>query len=72
MCLSTEKFEDFISEFLNRTFRMIETLATEMSDAVILTNEANSEDHETGLEMTSMLSAIVQQCSHPIFHVRHR
>jgi hypothetical protein len=48
---------------------MIDTLSTEMSDAVTLTNIANSEDQETGLELTSMISGIVQQCSNKIFHV---
>ena len=69
MCLSTEKFEDFITEFLNRTFQMIETLSTEMSDAVILTNKANSEDEEASQELTNMISGIVQQCSNKIFQV---
>ncbi len=44
---------------------MIDTLSTEMSDAVILTNKANSEDEE----LTSMISGIVQQCSNKIFQV---
>jgi len=48
---------------------MIDTLSTEMSDAVILTNEANSEDQEASQELTSMISGIVQQCSNKIFHV---
>ena len=49
---------------------MIETLSTEMSEAIILIHQANVEDQETGLELTSMLSGIVQQCSSKIFHVR--
>ena len=48
---------------------MIETLATEMSEAVLLLNEANSEDQETGLELTSMIYGILQQCSGKIFQV---
>ena len=48
---------------------MIDTLSTEMSDAVMLTHEANSEDQEAGQELTSMISGIVQQCSDKIFHV---
>ncbi|CAF0754546.1 unnamed protein product [Rotaria sp. Silwood1] len=69
VCLSTAKFEDFITEFLNRTFQMIDTLSTEMSDAVILTNEANSEDQAASQELTSMISGIVQQCSNKIFQM---
>ncbi len=48
---------------------MIDTLSTEMSDAVILTHETNSEDQEASQELTSMISGIVQQCSKKIFHV---
>ncbi|CAF4248416.1 unnamed protein product, partial [Rotaria sordida] len=48
---------------------MIDTLSTEMSDAVILTNEANSEDQEASQELTSMISGIVQQCSNKIFQM---
>jgi hypothetical protein len=48
---------------------MIDTLSTEMSDAVILTHKATSEDEEAGQELTSMISGIVQQCSNKIFHV---
>ncbi len=65
ICLSTSKFEDFISELLNRIFQLIDTLSTETSDALIITNE----DYEIGLELTSMISCIVQQCSKKIFHV---
>jgi hypothetical protein len=48
---------------------MIDTLSTEMSDAVVLTNKADSEDEETGVELVSLLSGIVQQCSSKIFQV---
>ena len=69
MCLSTAKFEDFVSEFLNRTFQMIDTLSTEMSDAVVVSTKINMEDHVTELALTSMMFGIVQQCSSKIFHV---
>ncbi|CAF1622524.1 unnamed protein product, partial [Adineta ricciae] len=69
VCLSTAKFEDFISEFLNRTFQMIDTVATEMSDAVMLTNETNSEDQEATQELTNMISGITEQCSDKIFQM---
>ena len=69
MCLSTAKFEDFITEFLNRTFQMIDTLSTEMSDAVVVISKINVEDHVTELAFTSMMFGIVQQCSRKIFHV---
>ena len=67
--MSTAKFEDFITEFLNRTFQMIDNLSTEMSDAVILIEETNSEDQETSQELSSVIFGIVQQCSTKIFHV---
>lgn len=69
VCLSTEKFEDFISELLNRTFQMIEQFSTEMSDALVITNDAETEDYQIAQELTSMISSIVQQCSKNIFHV---
>ncbi|CAF4504295.1 unnamed protein product, partial [Rotaria socialis] len=69
VCLSTAKFEDFVTEFLNRTFQMIDTLSTEMSDAVVLNHETNSEDQEASQELTSMISGIVQQCSKKIFQM---
>ncbi len=48
---------------------MIDTLSTEMSDAVVITHDSKMEDHQIGLELTSMISSIVQQCSKKIFHV---
>jgi hypothetical protein len=48
---------------------MIDTLSTEMSDAVMLTNAANSEDQVAEQELTSTRSGIVQQCSDKIFQV---
>jgi len=48
---------------------MIDTLSTEMSDALIITIDSKMEDYQIGLELTSMISCIVQQCSKKIFHV---
>jgi hypothetical protein len=48
---------------------MIDTLSTEISDALIITIDSKMEDHQIGLELTSMISCIVQQCSKNIFHV---
>ena len=67
--MSTAKFEDFITEFLNRTFQMIDNLSTEMSDAVVVSSKINVEDHVTELALTSMMFGIVQQCSTKIFNV---
>ncbi|CAF0736207.1 unnamed protein product [Didymodactylos carnosus] len=69
VCLSTAKFEDFIVEFLNRTFQMIDTLSTEMSEAVTVVMKVNMEDHITELALTSMMFGIVQQCSQKIFQL---
>ncbi|CAF3758140.1 unnamed protein product [Rotaria sp. Silwood1] len=69
VCLSTAKFEDFISELLNRIFQMIDTLSTEISDALIITIDSKIEDNQIGLELTSVISCIVQQCSKKIFHI---
>jgi hypothetical protein len=48
---------------------MIDTLSTEMSDAVIVISKINLEDHVTELALTSMMFGIVQQCSKKIFQV---
>ncbi|CAF4303396.1 unnamed protein product [Rotaria sp. Silwood2] len=69
VCLSTAKFEDFISELLNRIFQMIDTLSTEISDALIISIDSKMEDHQIGLELTSVVSCIVQQCSKKTFHI---
>jgi len=69
VCLSTSKFEDFISELLNRIFQMIDTLSTEISDSLTITIDLRMEEYQIGLELTSMISCIVQQCSKKIFHV---
>ncbi|UJR10196.1 hypothetical protein I4U23_014411 [Adineta vaga] len=69
VCLSTNKFEDFISEFLNRIFQMIDTLSIDIPDVVISTNNSKMEYHQIGLELTSVISAICQQCSSKIFQM---
>ena len=48
---------------------MIDTLSTEMSDAVVVISKINLEDHVTELAFTSMMFGIVQQCSNKIFQV---
>ncbi len=48
---------------------MIDTLSTEMSDAVVVISKINVEDHVTELAFTSMMFGIVQQCSNKIFQV---
>ncbi|CAF4197699.1 unnamed protein product [Rotaria sp. Silwood2] len=48
---------------------MIDTLSTEMSDALIIPIDSKMENHQIGLELTSVISCIVQQCSKQIFHM---
>jgi hypothetical protein len=48
---------------------MIDTLSTEISDALIITTDSKMEEYEIGFELTSMIASIVQQCSKKIFHV---
>ncbi|CAF1939925.1 unnamed protein product [Rotaria magnacalcarata] len=66
VCLSTAQFEDFIIEFLNRIFQMIDSLSTELSDGsvAITVNDDNTE-----IELTPVITGIVQQCSSKIFQV---
>ncbi|CAF3998522.1 unnamed protein product, partial [Adineta steineri] len=67
VCLSTSKFEDFINEFLNRIFHIIEISSAEISDAVTTDANDNKLDIDIQPKVTSILFNIVQQCSSPIF-----
>ncbi|CAF1230849.1 unnamed protein product [Adineta steineri] len=67
VCLSTSKFEDFINEFLNRIFHIIEISSAEISDAVTADANDNKLDIDIQPKVTSILFNIVQQCSSPIF-----
>lgn len=69
VCLSTSKFEDFISELLNRIFQMIETLSTEMPDAFLTAVNSKVEDNPIGVELTSIIASIVQQSDRKIFQM---
>ncbi len=70
MCLSTAKFEDFIIEFLNRIFQMIDILSADMSDTVEIHADIEIVDTAIKQKLTSILFNIVQQCSSKIFQVR--
>lgn len=48
---------------------MIETLSTEMSDALVITTNSKMEDHQIGVELTSIIACIVQQCDRKIFQM---
>lgn len=48
---------------------MIDTLSTETSDALLITNDSKMEDYEIYSELTIVISCIVQQCSEEIFQV---
>jgi hypothetical protein len=67
ICLSTIKFEDFIIQFLNRIFQMIEILSTDVSNDIPATSEVNLEENTIESKFISILSSIVQQCSDKIF-----
>ncbi|CAF2627525.1 unnamed protein product [Rotaria sp. Silwood2] len=69
VCLSTIQFENFISTFLNRVFRMIELLSTDISDAEMITDEVNNENRSIELLLQSILLNIVQQCSSKIYQL---
>jgi hypothetical protein len=70
VCLSTAKFEDFIIEFLNRIFQMIDILSADMSDTVEIHADIEIVDTAIKQKLTSILFNIVQQCSSKIFQVR--
>jgi len=69
VCLSTAKFKDFIIQFLNRIFQMIEILSTDMPDDAVIITEDNLEDSIIQSRITLILFDIVQQCSTKIFQV---
>jgi len=69
VCLSTARFEDFINEFLNRIFQMIDIISAEISDDVVTSTPDHIEDDTIELKLTSIMSSIVQQCSNKIFQV---
>ncbi|CAF2498545.1 unnamed protein product [Rotaria sp. Silwood2] len=68
-CLSIGAFEDFMSACLNRIFQMIDTLSTDISDTLAITIDSKVEDIQIELELTLIISCIVQQCSRRIFHI---
>ncbi|CAF1453615.1 unnamed protein product, partial [Adineta ricciae] len=66
VCLSTSKFEDFLTEFLSRCFQIIDHLSTIESDADTVTN---FDENNIVSDLTSVINAIVQQCSDKLFEV---
>ncbi|CAF3616295.1 unnamed protein product [Rotaria sordida] len=67
VCLSTANFEDFIVEFLNRIFQMIDVLSADMSDAVTNNADIDIDDIMINWKLTTIMFNIVQQCSSKIF-----
>ncbi|CAF1134879.1 unnamed protein product [Rotaria sordida] len=67
VCLSTASFEDFIVEFLNRIFQMIDVLSADMSDAVTNNADIDIDDIMINWKLTTIMFNIVQQCSSKIF-----
>ncbi|CAF1238427.1 unnamed protein product [Rotaria sordida] len=68
VCLSTAKFEDFITKFLDRIFQMINILSTDFSDAVNI-NEKHTDHDNLQVKLTSIMISILQQCSSNIFRM---
>ncbi|CAF3469088.1 unnamed protein product [Rotaria socialis] len=66
VCLLTAQFEDFIIEFLNRTFQMVDSLSTEVFDGWVATT---ANDVNTEIELTPVIPGIIEQCSSKIFQV---
>lgn len=54
---------------MNRTFQVIDKLSTEISDAILVTNQENSEDQLFSQILASVTFGITQQCSNKIFQV---
>ncbi|CAF1048161.1 unnamed protein product [Adineta steineri] len=69
VCLLTKQFEDFIIEFLNRIFKMINILSTDISDALIIDTDINTIDNTIKSKLTSIIFNIVQHSSNKIFQI---
>ncbi|CAF0768198.1 unnamed protein product [Adineta steineri] len=69
VCLSTIQFEDFIIEFLNRIFQMIDLLSTDISDAVTTDTDFDLNDLVIELKLASIMFHIIQNCSNKIFQI---
>lgn len=54
---------------MNRTLQVIDKLSTEISDAILVTNQENSEDQLFGQILASVTFGITQHCSNKIFQV---
>ncbi|CAF2108179.1 unnamed protein product [Rotaria magnacalcarata] len=65
VCLSTAKFEEFIENFLDRIFQMINILSTDLSDT-LMNNEDRGDHGNLGVKMTSIMTSIIRQCSNNI------
>ncbi|UJR08489.1 hypothetical protein I4U23_012756 [Adineta vaga] len=69
VCLSTKQFEDFIVKFLQRIFQIIEILSTDVSEGNETVDEGDTENNTIEIKLISIMSNIVQQCSHKIFQI---
>jgi len=69
ICLDTAGFEDFVVEFLNRCFSIIENSVVEQTRSEVSRDDTNlsREDSMKDVGMASTFSAILSSCSEPIF-----
>ncbi|KAK3093564.1 hypothetical protein FSP39_017345 [Pinctada imbricata] len=65
LCSATAQFEDFVLQFLDRVFLLIENSAQEHSH--VETTRLNSEQTMVEMALTSTFTSVLQQCSAPIY-----
>ena len=71
ICFQTAQFEDFLVEFLNRCFTIVENSAVQQIRTETSADDTNfsREDNMKDVGMASTFSAILMQCSEKLYDV---
>jgi proteasome activator subunit 4 len=70
ICLATAQFEDFVLQFMDRCFVLIENSSLEHTNRLDQDNERmNTEEGIIEVGLASTFGSILLQCSPPIFEV---
>lgn len=70
LCLATAQFEDFVLQFMDRCFVLIENSSLEQTNRLDQDNEKmNTEEGIIEVGLASTFGSILLQCSPPIFEV---
>ena len=72
LCLLTRQFEDFVVQFLDRCFALVENSSLEQTNGLDRTMSNNHKNtHETlmGTSVSGAMQGVLTQCSPQIFQV---